>query len=427
MARPPQLSRPTAEEPSGLLRPGSSADELVHTLRTLGATSRAEIARALGVSRTRAGQLVGELARMGLVTEAPRPPEQDGPSAGRPGRPVRLRPGLGFAVGVNITHDDVRCLATDLSHTMVASASRPLGDPSDVEEATDLVAAVVREVIAEAGPRHGECLGIGVAVPAPVDPETGRPAPSSCLGLWVDAPVRELLQERLGLPVFLDNHGNLAVVAELLWGVGRLVDDFIWIGLDANVGGGICSGGRLVRGRDGLAGELGHVVVDPDGEVCRCGSQGCLETVASLASLQRALEPAHGRLDAAAIHRLIAQGDPAAVRAVTNLGTQVGIALTTLVNVLNPSIIVVGGFLGRPLGAVVLEAVGSEIARRALPTTRRSLDVRFSRLRRPEPLGAAALVLTDRTRSLRLDRHGRPFWTSAPVVRPGSGGSAMGP
>lgn len=96
----------------------------------------------------------------------------------------------------------------------------------------------------------------------------------------------------------------------------------------------------------------------------------------------------------------------------TNLGTHVGIALTTLVNVLNPAVVVVGGYLGRPLGTVILDAVGTEIARRALPTSRRSLKIRFSQLQRPEPLGAAALTLTDRSRSLRLDRRGRPFWAS---------------
>ncbi|MFI6347376.1 ROK family protein [Streptomyces sp. NPDC050560] len=78
--------------------------------------------------------------------------------------------------------------------------------------------------------------------------------------------IGELLREKVGLPVYVGNHGNLAVMAERIWGAGRRVDDFIWIGLDANVGGGICSGGQLLSGRDGFAGELGHIVVDPDGE-----------------------------------------------------------------------------------------------------------------------------------------------------------------
>lgn len=402
------------------LRVGSSDEQILQALRTSGPASRADLARILGISRTRVGQVIGELARMNLVTEGPAPSVHQ-LRTGRPGSAVRLRTGLGFVVGVNITHAQVRCLATDLAHVVVAASDYPLVDPLDIDQALGVVARAVQDVINKAADVHGECLGVGLAIPAPIDPETLRAAPSSCHQLWVDAPVRELLQERVSLPVYVGNHGNLAVMAERLWGEGHRVDDFIWIGLDTNVGGGICSGGQLLRGRDGYAGELGHIVVDPNGEICRCGNQGCLETVASLGSMQRALWPIYGEVEPSRIIELIRSGEPAALRAITNIGTQVGVAVSTLINILNPSLFIVGGLLSRQCGPVILDAIRTEMNRRALPAARKSVRLQFSTLRRPEPLGAAALVLMDTSRHLVIDQAGNPHWEwSADQVRAGS-------
>lgn len=388
---------------------GSTAAQVLRALRVSGPASRADLARFLGISRTRVGQVIGELARMNLVTDAPAPSALE-TRMGRPGNAVRLRTGLGFVVGVNITHDHVRCLATDLAHVVVATADAPLVDPLDIDQALEVVARVVAKVIGKATAVHGECLGVGLAIPAPIDPETLRAAPASCHQLWVDAPVRELLQKKIQLPVYVGNHGNLAVMAERLWGEGHRVDDFVWIGLDTNVGGGICAGGQLLRGRDGFAGELGHIVVDPKGDICRCGSQGCLETVASLSSMQRALRPVYGHVEPVRIFELIRNGEPAAIRAITNIGTQVGMAVSTLVNILNPSLFIVGGLLSRQCGPVLLDAVRAELNRRALPAARESVRLQYSTLRRPEPLGAAALVLMDRSRQLVIDAAGTTHW-----------------
>ncbi len=400
---------------------GGSDAQILQALRTSGPASRADLARIVGISRTRVGQVVAELARMNLVTEAPAAPVREA-RTGRPGSAVRLRTGLGFVVGVNITHAHVRCLATDLAHVVVAASDYPLVDPLDIDQALSVVARAVQDVVDKAAGVHGECLGVGLAIPAPIDPETLRAAPSSCHQLWVDAPVRELLQTKLGLPVYVGNHGNLAVMAERLWGDGHRVDDFIWIGLDTNVGGGICAGGRLLQGRDGFAGELGHVVVDPHGEICRCGNQGCLETVASLGSMQRALRPIYGEIEPGRIIELIRRGDPAALRAITNVGTQVGVAVSTLINILNPSLFIVGGLLSRQCGPVILDAIRAEMNRRALPAARKSVRLQFSTLRRPEPLGAAALVLMDTSRQLVIDEAGRPHWEWKPDHRPGASG-----
>lgn len=408
---------PSASSESG------SADEVIFALRSSGPASRAELAARLGLSRSHIGRIVGDLARAGLVVDFVASPRERRP-VGRPGQLMALRAGLGYAVGVNITSTEVRCLVTDLSHRWVTSSSDPLDSPIDLADALDTVVACIARITERVGADHGQCLGVGIALPVPIDERTHRASRTGPTDLWGDAPVAEQLQRRLGVDVHVGNHGNLAVGAELLWGVGREVADFIWLGLDTTVGGGICSGGRLLRGADGYAGELGHLIVDPDGQICRCGGQGCLETVASLGSLQRALEPVHGLVDLSTIHRLVTAEDPAAVRAVTNAATAAGIALAGLTNILNPSTILIGGTLGRPFGRVVTATVAAEIRRRALPAVRERVRVEFSRLIRPEPLGAAALVLTDPRHRLRLGNDRRPYWV---VDETTGSGSAIGP
>lgn len=400
----PAATLPYASGP----RQRSANDEVLLALRIRGVASRADIARLTGLSRTRVGQVVENLARSSLVREATA--SRDSPRhVGRPGTMLRIAPGLGFAVGVNVTHNEVRVIATDIAHSMITRAQATLGAVDDFSAEHAKVVEVIDTVIAACGTQHGPCLGIGVALRGPVDPATRRATAASIPQAWVGAPVAEELQKRFRMPVYVDNHGNLAVLAELLWGGGRETRDFIWLSLDAGVGGGIAADGRVLRGGGGMAGEFGHMIVDPDGVICRCGNQGCLETVAGVSGLLAMLNPSFGALDLGGALTLIEAGEPAALRAVHNMGTSVGIALATLVNILNPSTVFLGGALSRRCGDTLLDAVTSELRRRALPEHGRHVTVRFATLRRAEPLGAAAAVLTDPSRRLVVER-GRPLW-----------------
>jgi predicted NBD/HSP70 family sugar kinase len=130
--------------------------------------------------------------------------------------------------------------------------------------------------------------------------------------------------------------------------------------------------------------------------------------------MQRALQPIFGEIEPGQIIELIGRGEPAALRAITNVGTQVGVAVSTLINILNPSLFIVGGLLSRQCGPVILDAIRAEMNRRALPSARKSVRLQFSTLRRPEPLGAAALVLMDTSRQLVIDDAGKPHWERKP-------------
>jgi predicted NBD/HSP70 family sugar kinase len=384
----------------------TAVDAVLFALRARGLATRAELARLTGLGRTRVGQVVTELGRVGVVREAPLPADRR-PSAGRPGTLLRISPHLGFAVGVNVTPTDVRSLAADLAHNIVHSGERiELRRDATIDVALDSIACAVRSIIRVCEPTYGPCLGVGLAVPPPVDRTTRLAMPPNTSPSWIGGPVVQELQRLLALPVYLDNHGKLGALAEQLWGTGRGVDDFIYLSLDSGIGGGVVSGGKVLYGASGFAGEFGHISACPDGPICHCGNRGCLEAVAGIGAVLAMVEPSYGQLSFDGFLELVQQRSPAAMRAVHDAGTLVGAVTATLVNVLNPRMVLVGGSL-RKVGDTLIEAISAEIHRSALPEPAGMVRVQRSPLRRSEPLGAAAMVITDHDLQLSIRHHRR--------------------
>jgi glucokinase len=211
------------------------------------------------------------------------------------------------------------------------------------------------EAVAEYGPI--DALGIGTA--SMVDFRAGRVVLSTNLPLR-DVPLRDLLRERYGVPVVVDNDANVACLAELRYGAGVGTSEMIMLTLGTGIGGGIVTNGRLYRGTSGAAGELGHMLIEYDGPPCRgaCPNRGCLEVYASgqamgeaardaararpESALGRALA-AGGEVDGALLSTLALDGDPVAVAVVTDIGEKLGLGITSIVNIFNPELVVVGG------------------------------------------------------------------------------------
>src|SRR5205085_9280717 len=167
----------------------------------------------------------------------------------------------------------------------------------------------------------------------------------SILPGWVGVSAAEEMRRRLTLPITVDNDANLAALAEAAFGAGREASDLVYLMISSGIGAGLVLNGRLYRGADGLAGELGHVLVRPGGVVCRCGNRGCLETVVGTDALAATLMAEHGPLDGRQIARLALRGDTACRSAIAEAGCALGTAAATLVNVLNPELLIVGGDL----------------------------------------------------------------------------------
>ncbi|MCO1660733.1 ROK family transcriptional regulator [Pseudonocardia humida] len=338
--------------------------------------SRAGVAQRTGLTRGTVSSLVEELIADGLVTEL----AVARGTTGRPASPLQLNRSGPAGLGIEIGVDEVGVCVVDLSGTVRAQRSAA-SDHRTREPAVglDRAAALAAEVVAEAGL---PVEGAGVALPGVVGRDgVLQRAPN--LPRWVDVAVDAELAARLGLPVDVGNEADLAAAAELWFDGGP--PDFVHVSGGIGVGAGIVLGGELFRGPGGRAGELGHVVVDPDGPACSCGGRGCLEQLAG----QRALLELTGARDVEALLR-----DPGRATAVA--GRALGVALAGVVNLVDVPTVVLGGLyarLGEPLAAAVTAELRSRVPSRPEVTVRLSEPDAGGALR-----AAAALVVRRRLR-----------------------------
>lgn len=361
-----------------------------------GSASRVDLVRDTGLSRTTVSKLVAELQAEGLVVERSAPASPPANGIGRPPVALTLNPAAGAAVGIDFGHDLVRVAVADLSGAVVAEAQTDIDVDSQAEQAIDLAAAMVDEQLAGLKIDLDHTVGVGVAVSAPILRDVGEPGATSILPGWGPFAPGGELERRLGRPVLMGNDANLGALAEVRHGAGRGARNVVYVMLSGGIGAGLILDGSLFSGHSGLTGELGHVVADPDGRICRCGNRGCLETVASAASVLEALRPLHGPditlRDAIALAR---GGDAGARRLFADAGRTVGRAVGAICNIVNPELVIVGGEMS-VVGDVLVDAVADGIALGTIPAIRRDARVVAGSLgERAEVLGAIGLVLAE--------------------------------
>ena len=351
-------------------------------------TSRSAIAEITGLSRPTVSAFMEELERAGIVEEF----EDDTPrqSGGRPPVLMTLVPRAAFAVGVDMGHEHLRVAVCDLSGKLLSDEFTAIDVDHAPHETMDLAKELVARTLARAEVAREQVIGVGMALAAPVDGESGRVFAEGILPSWGGVePVAEM-ERRLELPVRLSNDANLGALGEHVFGAGQGVDELAYVRLSAGIGLGLVLGGRAFGGSGGIAGELGHVRVSRHGPICRCGNRGCLEMFASPNAVARLLGP---DVTVTQMLELAIAGDRGAQRAIADAGELIGEALATLVTLLNPKLIVVGGDLATT-GEVVLEPIRAAIARYSVPPAGAAVEVTRGTLgERAEVLGAAAMVL----------------------------------
>ena len=385
---------------------------LLEALRRAGSADRAELVRAAGLSRATVSALVRDCIEQGVIVE-----DRDGSSAGEPGRRsgrLRLDPTAGIAVGVDFGHRHVRVAVADLASTVLAERRIELDVDAGAVAALDAGAALVAKLLADGRIDHERVLGVGMGLPAPIERGSETVGSSSILRAWTGLRPGAELARRVGLPVLLENDANLGALGEFVYGAGRRSADMVYVKISSGVGAGLVLDGSLRTGAEGIAGELGHVVVVPDGALCRCGNRGCLETVASAVAVMRVLQPLHGPgLTTGRLLELAADGDEPVVAAVTQAGRFVGRALGALCTALDPAAIVIGGDLGAACEPLV-DTIRAELGRTALTG---GPEVQPAILAdRAEVLGAVALALAEPAwlrRSGVVSLGGRDAWLPA--------------
>ena len=258
-----------------------------------------------------------------------------------------------------------------------------------------LAEKLFHELLDEIGEQPAAIVGAGMGLPAPIDLRTGKVGAPSIMPGWVGVDAVRLASERLDIPVVVDNDANLGAVAELYWGAARGLSDIAYVKLSEGVGAGLVLGGQVVRGRDGTAGEIGHITTDEFGQVCRCGNRGCVETVVAARRVVELLEPMLGQeLTIADVVRRAREGNNSCVRVLADTGRQAGIAIANLCNVFNPELILIGGELA-VAGEFLLAPMREMVRRCGIPSATTDLPIILAELGpRASVMGAVAVALS---------------------------------
>lgn len=361
--------------------------------------SRADIARRLELSRSTVSAIVDELLATGLVAEV-------GAGESRGGRrPIVLefQDDAFCLLGVDMGAAHVSVALTNLRGQVQAweVARHPVRE--DARGARQVVGRLADACLAKVPGAAARLVGIGVAVPCPVDPRHPDVLSEVVMPAWGGRLGLEPIAERLGVPLLVDNDANLGALAERWWGAGQQVDDFAFIKVATGVGSGHIIDGKIYRGASGIAGEIGHVAIDTSGPPCACGLRGCLTTfIGTKAMVERAgaLLPAHpGSALAArpvtidAIVDAALAGDALARQVVGEAGEKLGIAVAGMLNLMNPALVIVGGGLAR-LGDLLLEPIRRTVRSRSLVASVAASEIVASALGAQDvAVGAATLVL----------------------------------
>ncbi|MEZ4386464.1 MAG: ROK family transcriptional regulator [Candidatus Krumholzibacteriia bacterium] len=380
-------------------RPRPLADSVLRLIWQQRRISRAEIARQAGLSRSTVSEIVAEILPTGLVAES-------GIGKSRGGRrPVVLefQDDAYVVLGVEMGANHVCVALTDLRGRVLNWVCRPHPVRDDPRGARALITELCSQTMDPTVTDGIPLAGIGVAVPSPVDPARPLRMDEVVLPAWGGKLGLNALASSYGVPLMVDNDANLGALAERWWGAGREVANFAYIKVATGIGAGYVVDGEVYRGATGVAGEIGHLAIDPQGKTCVCGLRGCLATVVGAQALLARTEAlvaqdpghaAHGRrLTMDDLEQAALRGDPLVLTVVREAAASLGIAVAGLLNILNPSLVIIGGDLSR-LGPLLVDPLRDMVQRRTLVSSVAAAEIRTSDLGpQAVAVGAATMIL----------------------------------
>ncbi|GER87762.1 transcriptional regulator [Dictyobacter vulcani] len=321
----------------------------------------------------------------------------------------------GYVVGIEMSGSGARqsVALADLNGKILHRIRRPLEYVPDTQSVLALLDTMIAEVTQQDRLRNGRILRVGVAVGGLVDAKSGIVKRLHHAHGWDNFPLQDYFAEKLGVPCIIDNNANAAALGEVVHGVAQKERVALYVGLGRGIGGGLAVNGRVYHGTTGTAGEIGHFFVKENGPLCSCGGYGHLEAIASAqaivrtmiglsieypeteAAIQRVTDGRAERITVEQIFCLAAEGDQIAQRVVQDVLTYLGIALTNIVHLVNPGMIILGG-PGASAGELLIAPLRERIQELCLPEARQSLRVVQSGLGSEANLvGAVTLALQD--------------------------------
>ena len=377
----------------------SNRERLLHLLRSHGAMTQAQLARASGLSPATVSSIARELREEGWVDDV---------GTGGKRTALSLSRTAGVAVGIDFDHSHVRVAIADLAHNVLAEASEPLDVDHEAEEGIGLAGKLVRELLHDVGVSPDGVTGVGMGLPGPLRRDTGQVGDSAILPGWIGARPEAMMSEELGLEVRVENDANLGALAEIVWGAGRGCSELLYVKVASGVGAGLVLNGRLYKGHAGTAGEIGHVTVDESGPVCRCGNRGCLEVYAGADAVLDPLRRRHGaNITLRQVIAFAQEGDLGCQRVIADAGRSLGLAIAGTCNLLAPERVIVGGELAAA-GEILLDPLRTIAQRAAIASLRATPVLQGVLGERAEVLGAVALVLRESRRYVAEPPAGQP-------------------
>jgi glucokinase len=321
----------------------------------------------------------------------------------------------GYVVGIEISGSGSRqsVALADLDGNILFRLRRPLEYIPDTQSVLQVLDEMLTEVIEPERLQHGRILRVGIAVGGLVDEQHGIVKKLHHAQGWDNFPLQDYFAERLAVPCIIDNNANAAALAEVVRGVGSGERVVLYIGLGRGIGGGLVVNGHIYHGTTNLAGEIGHLVVKENGPKCSCGGFGHLEAIASTRAIvhtmlslsieypdtERAIQRITGSraesLTVTQVFQLAANGDTIAQKVIQDVQTYLAIALTNIIHIVNPSMIILGGAVAQA-GNLLISSLQQQVDVLCLPTARQSFQIVQSSLGADANLvGAVTLALQD--------------------------------
>jgi predicted NBD/HSP70 family sugar kinase len=354
---------------------GSGAGELFQVLRDGLPRTRADLGAITGLGRAAIASRLEPLMEFGLVA----PVSDAASTGGRPSARLAFNPASRLIAAADIGATHAAVALTDLSGKILLESRERLEIATGPENVLDWLATTLQRLLEEAGRPVAEMVAIGIGLPGPVEHSTGRPISPPIMPGWDGFNVPAYVQQTFDVPVLVDNDVNIMALGEraTCW-PGE--DNMIFLKVATGIGSGIISGGRLQRGADGAAGDVGHIAVSRGAGVqCRCGNTACLEAIAGAPAVAASLrEKGLQATTGSDVVSLVRSGDPAAIQAIRQAGRDIGEMLTMCVGIINPSLIVIGGSLAQS-GEHLIAGIRETVYTRSTPLATQHLNVTQSK------------------------------------------------
>lgn len=377
---------------------------VLNAVRSGQALTRPQVVRVTGLGRNVVSQRVEYLLDSGLLEEGPTGPSQ----GGRAPRQLAFKATAGQVLVAELGATSLGVALTDLDGRIVSAVE----EPGDINNGPEVILKRVAQLFDELLESHDgspRLWGIGIGLPGPVEFATGKPVVPPIMPGWHGYDVRAFFQGKFSAPVWADNEVNLMALGEFRDGLAQDHSEIVYVKVGTGIGAGLISQGRLHRGALGSAGDIGHIRLGPDSVTCRCGKRGCLEAVAGGAAIARQGEALgksgkskllatmiadHGSVNARDVADAARRGDADATDLLLYSAGQVGEAISLLVNIFNPSLVLIGGGVADS-GDLYLAEVRKTVLGSSLPLATRNLSIMASPTGDQAGLRGAAFMVID--------------------------------